>query len=142
MLTSMLFCSNAVAKDRDFGLGVIAGEPTGLSSKLWIEHSTAVDGAVAWSFGKKSALHLHADYLFHNFNLLKVEKGELPIYFGIGGRIRFESNSKVGVRVPVGIEYIFTGVPLDIFFELVPLLDLIPSTEFRFNGGIGVRYFF
>lgn len=141
-LTTVLFCGKTVAKEGDFGLGVIVGEPTGLSGKLWTEDSTAVDGVAAWSFGKRSALHLHADYLFHNFGLFKVEKGKLPIYFGIGGRIKFEDNSKVGVRIPVGIEYIFTGAPLDIFLELVPLLDLVPSTEFRFNGGIGVRYFF
>jgi len=142
VLTTVLFCGHTVAKERGFGLGVIVGEPTGLSGKWWIEDSAAVDAAAAWSFGEKSAVHLHADYLFHSFSLLKVEKGRLPVYFGIGGRIKFESNSKVGVRIPVGVDYIFTGAPLDIFLELVPLLDLVPNTKFLFNGGIGVRYFF
>jgi len=32
--------------------------------------------------------------------------------------------------------------PLDIFFELVPLIGLVPATDFEVNGGIGIRYFF
>jgi len=142
VLTAMMLCSAVAAQDSGFGLGVIVGEPTGLSGKLWIGSSTAIDGAVAWSFGNKSTLYLHADYLFHNFDLFKVEKVKVPVYFGIGSRIKFEDNSKVGVRIPVGIDYILTGTPLDIFLELVPLLDLAPSTEFGFNGAIGIRYLF
>jgi hypothetical protein len=73
----------------------------GLSAKLWTGNSTAIDGAVVWSFGKDSALHLHADYLFYNFNLFKVEKGKLPLYYGIGGRIKLADDMKVGVHIPV-----------------------------------------
>jgi hypothetical protein len=141
VLTAVMLCSAVAAQDSGFGLGVIVGEPTGLSSKLWIGSSTAIDGAVAWSFDEKSVLYLHADYLFHNFNLFE-EEGNVPVYFGIGGSVKFEENSKVGVRIPVGIDYILTGAPLDIFLELVPLLDLVPGTEFRFKGAIGIRYFF
>jgi len=49
---------------------------------------------------------------------------------------------KVGVRIPVGINYIFAKAPLDIFLEIVPMLELVPRTEFNLNGGIGIRYFF
>jgi hypothetical protein len=31
---------------------------------------------------------------------------------------------------------------LDFFFELVPILDLAPSTDFGMNAAIGIRYFF
>jgi len=41
-----------------------------------------------------------------------------------------------------GINYLFEGVPLDIFLELVPILDLAPEMGFDFNGAIGIRYFF
>ena len=34
------------------------------------------------------------------------------------------------------------GFGLDVFFELVPLLDLVPSTNFELNGAIGIRYLF
>ena len=56
--------------------------------------------------------------------------------------MKFESESKIGIRIPVGIAYLMEDAPIDFFFELVPLLDLIPDTDFAFNAAIGVRYFF
>ncbi len=142
LLTMVLTCGTVKAQDSGFGLGVILGEPTGISGKLWIEDNKAIDGAVAWSFEKKAAMHLHADLLFHSSNIVKVEVSKLVAYYGIGGRVKFENKSKMGVRVPLGINYLSSGAPLDIFLEIVPLLDLAPNTEFDLNAAIGVRYFF
>jgi len=134
---------NNFAKGGNFGLGIILGEPTGLSCKLWNSRTTALDGAIAWSFGNKNAMHIHIDHLFHNFNLINVSNGSLPVYYGIGGRMRLdEDDNKIGVRIPIGLAYQFADAPLDIFFEIVPLLDLVPSTDFCLNGAIGIRYFF
>lgn len=147
LFAAVLFYGSVAAQEGGFGLGIILGEPTGLSLKQWVAANTAIDGAIAWSFGKHDALHLHANYLVHNFKLFKVEQGKLPIYYGIGGRIKFEENgtdedTKIGVRIPVGISYILANSPLDIFLEIAPLLDLTPSTEFDLNGAVGIRYFF
>ena len=142
MLAAILFPGTAKAQDNDFGLGIILGEPTGISFKKWTGSKTAIDGAVAWSFSGEDSLHLHADYLFHKFNLFKVEKGKIPLYYGIGIRVRAEGRTRVGVRFPIGISYIFEKAPLGIFLELAPLLDLVPDTDFRFNGAIGIRYYF
>ncbi len=141
-LVAMLLCGNVSAQDSGFGLGIIVGEPTGISAKLWTGQSTAIDGAVAWSFGRNEAMHIHVDYLFHYFNLFNIEKGKLPLYFGIGGRVKLADDTKVGVRIPVGIDYMFSNAPVDIFLEVVPLLNLVPDTEFDINAGIGVRFFF
>jgi hypothetical protein len=140
----------AHAQDRGMGLGVILGEPTGISMKGWITQTQAVDGGLAWSFGKYDSLQVHADYLFHDFNLFKVEKGRLPIYFGIGGRFKLgdrdnvinNDNNHIGIRIPLGINYLFSKYPVDIFLEVVPVMDLVPGTEFSFNAGIGARFFF
>lgn len=134
--------SGAVHAQGNFGIGLIVGEPTGISAKMWLMKRTAVDAAAAWSFSDDAALHLHADYLFHNFDLIEVSKGQLPVYFGAGARVKFESDSKLGVRIPVGLAYILEGAPLDLFAEIVPLVDLVPDTEFELNGSIGIRYFF
>jgi hypothetical protein len=150
----MLLCSFGGAQDRGFGLGIILGEPTGVSLKGWQGKSTAIDGALAWSFAGNDFFQIHGDYLSHNFALLKVEKGKLPFYYGIGGRIKFfgdgsnrrgrDNNDKtrIGVRVPLGLAYLFERTALDIFLEVVPILDLIPETEFDLNAAIGIRYFF
>jgi hypothetical protein len=141
VMAVMLFAGSAVSQG-SFGLGIIVGEPTGVSAKFWVTDRTAIDAAAAWSFSDEAALHLHADYLLHNFDLINVEQGRLPIHFGIGGRVKFEDESRVGVRIPVGLTYIFDGAPVDIFFEVVPILDLIPDTEFDLNAAIGARFFF
>ena len=82
------------------------------------------------------------DYLFHNYGIFKVKQGKLPLYYGIGGRVKFEEETRVGVRIPVGICYLFRNQPLDVFFEIVPILDLTPETDFDINASVGVRFFF
>ncbi|UCG51173.1 MAG: hypothetical protein JSW58_13380 [Candidatus Latescibacterota bacterium] len=141
LIAISVFAAGAAAQGL-WGLGIILGEPTGVTGKLWLTDRTAVDAAAAWSFAEEAALHLHADYLFHNTDLIEVEKGTLPIYFGVGARVKFEEDGKLGVRVPVGIAYWFEDAPLDVFFEIVPILDLIDETEFTANAAIGIRYFF
>jgi hypothetical protein len=139
------FAQNGMAKGGNFGLGVIIGEPTGPCFKYWTGAKTAIDGAAAWSFADNAGMHLHADYLFHKFDLISVEKGSLPFYFGLGGRIRFaegNGDDRIGIRIPVGLDYIFADAPLDIFLEVVPILDLAPDTDLDFNGAVGVRFFF
>ena len=123
---------------------MILGEPTGLSLKVWVARSTAFDAAAAWSLRGRNSLHLHADYLRHNFGLFTVQTGRLPLYYGIGGRVSFrdDDDHRVGFRIPVGIDYLFANAPLDVFLEVVPLLDLVPETDVDINGGAGIRYFF
>ncbi len=133
---------NVLAQADGFGVGIILGEPTGISAKLWLTEKTAIDGGVAWSMWNESALNIHADFLVHSFNLINVSQGQLPLYFGIGARVKLANDPLVGVRVPVGLAYLFGSAPLDIFLEVVPILDLIPGTYFHFNSAIGVRYFF
>ncbi|KPK86901.1 MAG: hypothetical protein AMS27_04125 [Bacteroides sp. SM23_62_1] len=141
LFISGLFALNVLAQDHGFGIGIILGEPTGISAKNWISSKTAVDAAVAWSLYDPS-LHIHADFLLHNFNLISVSKGQLPVYFGLGARIRLADETNFGARIPVGIDYHFEGAPLDIFFEVVPILNFVPTTAFDLNAAIGMRYFF
>ena len=137
----LLFSSVTLAQTDGFGVGIILGEPTGISVKKFIGGNEAIDGAVAWSFRDEAAVHVHADYLFHDYSLINVRSGRLPVYYGIGARIKLQDDAKVGVRIPVGVAYEFGGSPIDIFLELVPLLDLVPDTDFDFNGALGVRIY-
>lgn len=130
------------AQDKNIGLGIIVGEPTGISFKYWTSSTTAFDAALAWSFIDGGAFHIHADYIFHNFNLIRFSEGRLPFYYGIGGRIKTADKTQVGVRVPLGLAYMFNNTPVDIFLEVVPILNLAPKTDFRINAALGARYFF
>lgn len=136
---------NAFASGGPFGLGIILGEPTGINGKLYLGGKTnAIDGAAAWSFSGDNDFHLHGDYLYHNYGWIEVKKGELPVYFGIGARLKIRDNAKnkFGVRVPVGLDYIFADAPFDVFVEVVPILELAPDTDFTMEGAVGGRFYF
>jgi len=145
----------STAQERSFGLGVIIGEPTGISAKLWTSPTNAFDFGLGWSiegnsFSKnegegngESRLHFHMDYLWHAFNAIKSEE-RFPIYYGIGGRVNTGGgfSTSVAVRGVIGIAWMPRETPIDIFFELAPALQLSPSTGFVIDAGIGARYFF
>ena len=148
ILIIMLAFGVTSAQTKGVGIGIILGEPTGLSMKFWTTSNTAFDIAAAWSFINGSAVHIHADYLYHNFNLVKLDYDKLPFYIGVGGRIKLAEHNddnqdfRLGIRIPVGLEYIPENIPFDFFMEIAPILDLVPETDFTFNGGIGFRYYF
>jgi hypothetical protein len=54
MFVVLFFPCAVLAQDQDFGLGFMLGEPTGISFKKWTGSKTAIDGAVAWSFKRKT----------------------------------------------------------------------------------------
>lgn len=142
ILFPILFLSTVSAQSKGVGLGLIVGEPTGISFKYWTGSTTAFDAALAWSFIDEGAFHIHGDYLFHNLTLISVPEGKLPFYYGIGARIKTANDARLGVRVPLGLAYLFQNAPIDIFLEVVPILDLTPKTDFSINAAIGARYFF
>ncbi len=128
-----------------FGAGVIIGEPTGASLKYWLNDRMAIDGAFGWSFQEDSEFYMHSDVLWHNFDLIPVPQGRLPVYFGVGGLVRFRDNNEdnqVGIRVPVGLDYMPDDLPLDIFVEIGPAIDIAPDVQGEITGGVGVRYWF
>lgn len=124
------------------GLGVIIGEPTGISFKQWTGDKTAIDAAAAWSIADNGYFSLHADFLMHNFDIIDVESGKLPLYLGVGGYVVLANEIGLGARVPLGINYLFQDVPLDVFLEVVPVLTLVQTTGFNVDAAIDIRYFF
>lgn len=143
ILCAVLAALHLRAQESGFGAGFIAGEPTGLSLKAWLDGEKAIDFGVAWSFVGDGHVHLHGDLLFHRFEAIKVNKGKLPVYFGPGLRLLFDDEEQdIGFRIVGGVDYLFADAPLDAFLELAPGLDLIEDTDLFFNGGLGLRYWF
>ena len=124
------------------GLGIILGEPTGISFKMWSSETVGFDAGAAWSFVDSSFFQIHGDMLFHNYNIFKVDTGKMSLFYGFGGRIKFADDTIVSLRVPVGISYEFEKTPIELFLEVAPMLNLTPATEVDIAGGIGFRYYF
>lgn len=139
--TALLLSAMAPAQDRGIGLGIIVGEPTGLSAKLWTSENIALDAAVAWSFTQNGYLRAHADILWHR-TIIEVDKGELPLYYGVGTKLLLSSELGFGVRIPVGLAYQFESAPVDLFVELVPGFELLPGSRLDLDAALGARYFF
>ena len=137
---SALLISSSYSQSERFGLGIVLGEPVGISAKLKTGLYNAFDFAAAWSARENRTMLLQADYVWHNSDPANVESGSIPVYYGLGLRLIFLDDPKLGVRIPVGINNRFTNAPVDIFAELVPILDLIPSARFNFGAGLGARF--
>jgi hypothetical protein len=151
-LTILMAAVNAKAlenKTDKFGLGLMLGEPTGLSLKYWIDDIRGIDGAFAWSLSDDGAFQLHSDYLINNHQISNSE--QWPVYYGLGARIMFNHDEgkhhddKIvfGFRVPLGISYLFEeDMPYEFFFEIAPILDVAPKAELNVNASVGLRFYF
>lgn len=148
--------ASSFSANKEFGLGLMIGHPTGLSGKYYLSADTAVDFGlgVVGGYGHRSGLHLHADFLWHPAVLVTQSSFVMPLYFGVGGRFwdfdddrddRYDDDTALGVRVPLGIALDFNNVPLDVFFELAFVLDFFVNdggAHGGLAGAIGVRYYF
>ncbi|MBC7384695.1 MAG: hypothetical protein H7301_00855 [Cryobacterium sp.] len=151
--------SSAVSRGHSFGAGIVIGEPTALSAKLWLAPDKAVDFGLAFSFDEYALVY--SDYLLHYPGSLGHSTAfisELSPYFGVGLVLAFANDKHydrdrrffgrghdslgAGVRVPLGIEWIPARTPLGVFVELVPGISIVPETSGLLEGGIGIRYYF
>ena len=137
-----LLGASAFAQERGFGVGVILGEPVGGSFKMWLSDKTAVDAAVAYANWSDGGLSIHSDYLWHNFDWFSAGSGKLPVYFGVGGRVKFADDTQFGIRGPVGVSYMLDNVPVDVFGEVAPILDVTPGIRVEWSFAVGARYWF
>jgi hypothetical protein len=134
---------------RGVGLGLILGEPTGLSAAWRGSGASTYDFAVAWSV-PESSIHFHADYLREVFSFQDPASPvvDFPVYLGVGPRLRLGDDfhdgraNILGVRVPVGIGVRGGEVPVEGFLEAVPVLVLLSDVRVTLDAALGVRVFF
>jgi hypothetical protein len=127
--------------DPRFEIGLMIGDPVGLSTKWWYDGRSAFDLVAGWSFPENGRLSIQFDYLFH-FARIKFENGELPLYIGLGPELRIKNESFFGGRIPIGITYLLLKAPLSFFGEVAPHVEIIPETVWGADGGVGIRFTF
>jgi hypothetical protein len=125
----------------NLGLGAQVGEPSGLSAKYWLGSTNALDFLAGFSaYGKW--VFIKGDYLWHNFNLIPVSSGQLPLYYGMGGMAILSNRPGIGIEGVVGLEYLLPSAPLDVYLDLAPGVFIVPETHGYVNVGLGMRFFF
>ena len=131
------------AQDEGVGLGFMIGEPTGLSAKYWLDNDNALAFGMAYSFVRSNnAVSIHADYLYHAFDIIK-SNYRIPLYYGFGARLRFvnDADNSLGARGVIGVAWLSDNAPFDVFVEVVPVFNLFPSTALNLDAAIGARYY-
>ena len=150
MFCVQLFASDSHPEVRDppsnaqvprFEIGAVLGFPTGINAKYWFNRRASVDIAAAWAFEDGGSFEVHGDLLYNLF-FVNTYYGLMPFYFGVGGAVYFIDDPFVGVRIPIGLSYLFGEAPLSLTIEVVPIVGVAPTTEFRMGGGIGARLTF
>src|SRR5882672_11018359 len=114
-LTVLIFFSLPSFAERrgDQGLGLMIGNPSGFSWKMWLDESFGIDAAAGIDRGE---FDLHTTILWHDFNWAKASSdktlqditsnGDFPFYVGIGPRILFAHKTEFGVRIPFRLSYL------------------------------------
>lgn len=139
----VLLSFKAFPQKGEFGMGLILGNPTSLSVKLWTGEVTAIDASIGYRYGSYNHLYLNTGFLFHLWAFQK-DEGIIKIYFGAGAGMGFISDLSLGLRAPGGAALFLDNLPLEIFAELVPTLQLFGEENIRFmmEGYIGARWYF
>lgn len=121
------------------GAGVILGNPTGVTGKLWMTDTQAFDAGL----GVSTHLAVYGDYLWHGWSVLpQPPEGRLPVYLGLGAQVRAFHDAEFGIRTVVGLAYWLPRNPVELFVEFVPVFRLTPDDSVGLDGGLGLRYYF
>lgn len=155
-----LLCCTAMSaqgpRGKEFGFGLVIGEPTGGTIKYWLNKENALIGSIGGSdFG---SLRIQADYVWHfdafNSSIVKLYIGPgLGVAFGNGGfgflhkkgreywYYREDGSAALLGRVVFGANIIPKRSPLEIFVELAPVVGFVPAVGFGVEGAIGLRFY-
>lgn len=148
----------------NFGAGFMLGSPSSLNVKYFQNSKIAFDAGLA--FDSNDYVMLYGDYLVHFPGLFKTQSAfinSLNPYVGFGGFMAFSDHDHdhapgqrhdhdlfgdddedfaFGVRVPIGVEWRATEIPLGVSLEIAPGIAVLPDTDSFIAAGIGLRYYF
>jgi hypothetical protein len=133
--------SSAFAEKKSTGVGVYFDRwGTALNLKHFMSGTDAFDVGLRYNLdGGGFAVNSH--YILHNYNAIPVSVGKLPFYYGIGGYVVGGGGTGIGAEGVIGLAYEFT-VPADIFFQIQPVVPLVPAVDFDMNFALGGRFWF
>lgn len=145
---------------KDFGLGLQLGDHSSITGKLRLQRNTALTFGVGagWTWGLGSGLEFSVGYVMHP-SLLGVYK-PLKLSWYIGGSLdvmiltnTYTNNLGVvqiygysplglGAHMPIGLDFQLRVLPMSIYAEITPGLDLFPRVGPRLGFALGARFFF
>lgn len=143
VLTSLCIGAHAASS---FGGGIYIGNPTGVKFKANLNSSNALSSLIAWDI-PGDMVYASVDYAYNFYYSIKDDEGRavLPIFLYTGPGVRIKSNNNntnVGIKFTGGAGMRFKDIPIELFLEISPILDIVPATDLDLNAGIGVILYF
>jgi len=142
VLLAVLWTVPARADSGQFGLGLIVGQPTGITGAYDLSDKSAIDAAVGLALFDGRDFYVHVEYLYTPFTLVHGGDLDLSAYLGIGGWLVAAGDAVIGVRAPFGLSLDFNTAPIQIFAEASVLVSLVPEVRGTVRGAAGFRYYF
>lgn len=144
---------------KNAGIGIGIGSQDGISGYYRLSRENFVQGL--FSFHHDNFLFFSADYGFAYPNIVEDAPWLVP-YIGVGGffaDVERKGKDKyfdddvykdgkdkhftvLGARFPLGMQIFIPKMPLQIGFEIVPLMTLAPGTDFELDHLITFRFVF
>lgn len=151
----IIFSGHLAQAQHDFGLGVQLGDPTGVTGRYKLSKENSIDGAIGT--GNHDDLNIHADYLWHHYQLFRIGRAWFDSYFGPGLRLRDRDKNcrkntncndddddgiAIGPRGVGGLMFDFKEPRIELFVELAAVLEVVPDSDGDVDFSTGGRYFF
>ena len=137
--TSAQAVTSRVGSAQDLGVGIELGQPMGVTAKYWLNSTLAVDGAMGYHWNHN--FDIHSDILWHSFSSFDVSTGRLPFYVGAGARILAGDDTQLGIRLPLGVSYLPSNNPIELFAEIAPVIQIATSIGIDVDGVVGIRVY-
>lgn len=144
VLTLSLAPAPAVADGGPFGLGLVLGEPTGVTIGYRLNQKSLLDAAIGLDVFDDNGFYGHVVIDFFVLgDLLGGGSVGLSPYIGIGGFVADAGNDvAIGARAPFGLSLDFRRAPVQIYLEAALGLLIVPDVDLGVGGALGFRYYF
>lgn len=139
---------------KSFGFGIIFPDPTGGTIKVWLNRENALDFYIGGDYF--GGPRIGGDYLWHFFPF---QTDIANMYAGVGGTVglgygggywygdkhgwyyRPGGEAAFGLRALIGVNVMPRRTPLELFFEVGPLVGIAPGYGFGMDVALGVRLY-
>lgn len=128
------------------GIGIFFGQPTGIDFQMDLSRTSWADFKAAWNLAGGNngfSILLQGNYEYAFPGAIVIESASFTPFVGFGAFVNvYDGGAQFGARVPAGISYRFSSIPVELFLELGLDLYLFPALTPGGSGGLGVRYRF
>jgi hypothetical protein len=145
-----------------FGIGVVLGQPTGVSMEFLLGAGHAIQAVVGFDMRWRDGLIASVNWLWHPLIITSTSAFDLSFHFGAGlyfgawfnrywahgcrdaaGHwVYCDDEVGAGAHFPIGLDMFFKAVPVEVYLELAPGFWFVPFIDWEIFGGLGGRYYF